>query len=797
MIFRLVAVLLLAGLWLGAVPFSAAQAPCTLPLAGRITDHESREGLAGATVVLLPSQEATQTDADGHFHFHVCSGTYRVQVSFIGYRPEEAELRVTGAAVRNFQLHPNAVTLRGAVVHGERVATPTPHAQTSLSGRELEQTRGQALGEALRRIVGVSALQTGPGIFKPVIHGLHSNRVAIINNGVRQEGQQWGQEHGPEIDPFVASQLTVVKGADGVRYGSDAMGGVVLVQPRPLPDTAGVNGEVHAVAASNNGLGALHATLEGNVRQLPALSWRVQGTVRQAGNARTPDYWLDNTGLREQNAAAAAGWRREQYGVEAFFSRFNARTGLLSTAIVGNPTDLRAAITRGRPLTDGRFSYQIDRPYQHVRHDLFKLTGFVKPGFGGRLTSTLAHQNDQRDEFDVVRATSDAARANRPQLSYQNGTTTAEVAWEHPHWGDFGGTFGVSGTYQRNRYAPRSRQFIPFYTNRVGGAFAVEHWQRGRVLLEAGLRVDIRDLRTERLTRAVVNDSLLRAVERRRFRLWTPAASVGMVYDVQPHFALRADAALVRRAPAANERYAQGLHSGIYEEGYDVDRSDGAPELRPETARNLSLTATLHDNARFNGELTLYQNTIDGYLYQVVSDTVQTIQGAFPRWRTQQSDAVLRGLDVSFSYQPTSRWLFTGKAALLRARNRQLNEYLVFMPADRFEAGMQHSWPDRANARLRQRFIGLSFAATRRQTRVPSATYDLQAAPDGYGLLGAELGGTLQLGRTPLTISITGTNLLNERYRDYLNRYRYFAEDLGRNVTLRLRAPLVFGRPVH
>ncbi|RTQ53631.1 TonB-dependent receptor [Hymenobacter gummosus] len=794
MLFRLAAALLWAGLCLGVVYPTAAQSTCTLPLAGRVTDHESGEGLAGATVVLLPGQEATQTDSEGHFHFHVCAGTYRVQVHFIGYQPEEAELRVTGAAVRNFALHPEAIRLQGAVVRGSRVEAPTPQASGTLSGQALQSTRGQVLGEALQKIAGVTAIQTGPSVFKPMIHGLHSNRVAIMNNGVRQEGQQWGQEHGPEIDPFVASELTVVKGAAGVRYGSDAVGGVVLVQPRPLRDSAGTGAELNLVGMSNNGLGAASASVEGNLRRLPALSWWVQGSIKQAGNTRTPDYWLANTAFQERNFSAALGWRKERYGLEAFYSQFNSRLGILSAAVVGNQTDLQAAISRGRPATDGQFSYAIDRPYQQLRHDLAKLTGFWKTGNGGRLTATVANQQDFRDEFDVVRGGSTAGRRNLPQLSYLNYTTTADLVWEHPHWGPFSGSVGLSGTYQRNRYAPGSRQFIPFYTNQVGGAFLIERWQQRRLLLEAGLRLDRRDLQTRRLTRTVVDDTLRYGVEQQQFRYWTPAASLGAVYDASTHLSLRADAGLVRRAPAANERLAQGVHNAIYEEGYDVSRPDGAAPLSPETSYNLGLTATLHDNPRLNGELTVYQNHIDGYIYQVVAGSFQTIQGLFPLWRTQQTDAVFRGADLLLTYAPAPRWLLSGRAAVVRARNLTLNDYLVFVPADRFEASLRREWTRQPTARLQRPFAQLSLTAVRRQDRTPGAEYDLQAAPAGYQLFGAEVGATVRLGNVPLELSLAGTNLLNARYREYLNRFRYYAQDQGRNLTLRLRAPLEFGR---
>lgn len=113
-----------------------------------------------------------------------------------------------------------------------------------LSPEELSKTRGRTLGESMKELTGVTTLTTGNSISKPVIHGMHSDRILILNNGIRQEGQQWGSEHAPEIDPFIANKLSVVKGAQSVRYGANAIGGVVLVEPANLPDSSGVNGKL-------------------------------------------------------------------------------------------------------------------------------------------------------------------------------------------------------------------------------------------------------------------------------------------------------------------------------------------------------------------------------------------------------------------------------------------------------------------------------------------------------------------------------------------------------------------------
>ena len=784
----LVALLALPGRAQTAPAPAAGSTPaaCTLALAGRVADHESGTPLPGATARLLETGEVSAADTYGNYHFHVCAGTYHLEVHFVGFSPETVEVRVGTSVVRNFQLHPEAVALAGAVVRGQAGPAPATQATAALAGRALAATRGQALGEALLKMSGVTAIQTGPGVFKPMIHGLHSNRVALLNNGVRQEGQQWGQEHGPEIDPFVAARLTVVKGAAAVRYGADAIGGVVLAEPAALPDSAGLSGEAHLVGALNNGLGAASATVQGQARRVPGLAGRAVATVRRAGLARTPDYRIANSGLAEYSYAATLGYRRERWATELFFSQYNAQLGLYPL-----PENARAA-QENPPRVLQDFTYDVSRGYQDLRHSLLKLSGYYGLAGGGRLGLTVAQQWDDRGEYDKFRPRDDnAAARNLPELDYRNETTTAELRWEPRRPGPFGGELGLSGTYQNNTYRPGSRFFMPYYTGQALGAYGIGRWQpRAAWLLEAGLRLDRRWLNTRRPTRpagvfTVVDEA---------FAFYTPAASLGARWEASPHLSLRADASLNRRAPAANERASQGVHGGIYEEGYDITRPAGTPPLAPETARGLSLSATWHEGRRFNGEVTVYQTHFDGYIYQTPVAEVLSVRGLFPSFRFQQTDARFVGADLLATYRLARPLTLGLKAATVVVRDLTRADYLILAPADRAETWLRYEQPAPAGAAPARRWSGYfaqaGVQAVARQTRAPRPEngQDYQPPPAGYWLLNAEAGLTLGAAtRHPLALSLSGTNLLDARYRDYLNRYRYYLDELGRNLTLRLK----------
>jgi iron complex outermembrane receptor protein len=246
-----------------------------------VDDLDTKERLANATVSLVELNQTTITNRDGDFVFNnVCSGTYTLRIVHVHCDTFQQSIAVNQTSHRDFAL-PHAKNTLGEVVVMAPAGRRGTGIRDELSVRQLEESRGQTLAEALSRLVGVTMLQTGSTISKPVIHGLHGNRVLILNNGVRQEGQQWGAEHAPEIDPFIASRLTVIKGASSIRYGSDAIGGAILVEPRPLPTAQQTAAEINSIYFSNNRQYVLNGVFEQNVKNFPALELACSGNIQK------------------------------------------------------------------------------------------------------------------------------------------------------------------------------------------------------------------------------------------------------------------------------------------------------------------------------------------------------------------------------------------------------------------------------------------------------------------------------------------------------------------------------------
>jgi iron complex outermembrane receptor protein len=371
----------------------------------------AHENLPNATIVLAETQKTIITNENGDFVFdNLCSGNYTLQVTHVNFDTVTRTVNVKANAHLDFDLVQTKNQLTNVTVTTTRGVQITG-IKKELSGRELEETRGLSLAEALTKVTGVTMLQTGSTISKPVFHGLHSNRILTINNGVRQEGQQWGNEHAPEIDPFIAGRLTIIKGVDELRYGSDAIGGVILVEPKLVRTIPGYNAEINTGYSTNNRQYFASGVWEQQLKQLPSFTYRIQGTFKKSANATTPDYRLNNTGSEEKNFSATIARRGEHFNSELFYSYFNTKLAIFAGSHIGNLTDLTTAIqsTSPNPVFTGLNSYKINRPYQAVEHHLLKWKSAITAG-ANRFNVLVAGQFNARKNLILFVAALTQAR---------------------------------------------------------------------------------------------------------------------------------------------------------------------------------------------------------------------------------------------------------------------------------------------------------------------------------------------------------------------------------------------------
>lgn len=759
---------------------------CNFRLSGHVEDADTKEKLYAATVLLKELNKEITTDENGDFAFtQLCAGEYTLHISHVSCDPVEQKIKLDRNRHQDIFLDHARKTL-GAVVVEAQKGIPNTGFKQELSGQTLDETKGLSLAQALSKLNGVSLLQTGSTVSKPVIHGLHSNRILTINNGVRQEGQQWGNEHAPEIDPFIADKLTVIKGVDELKYGSDAIAGVIIVNPKPLRHTPGYYGELNTGYFTNDRQYYASALFEQQLKKIPAFSYRVQGTFKKAANIRTPGYRLNNTALQEANFSVTAGWKKQDYDIETFYSQFNTQIGIFTGSHMGNLTDLKNAIAADKPndLYLGDNTYTIGRPYQDVTHRLFKVKSNIKSGFG-KFHVQFAAQHNRRQEYDIVR---DAERKGA-QMRLAVLTLTEDISWDHPTSGNFNGTVGVSAMQQDNSYG--GRYFIPAYTSSTIGGYWIEKWSKHQWEIQGGVRYDYKNINTIRYP---YNSDPLSY----NFNYSTIGASLNTIYKIQDHLKINLGITLATRAPYVNELLSDGIHqgTGFYETGF-IDRNTVTiPDVKPEQSFNIMAGMSFSNTSNtFSAELTLYNNIINHFIYLQPSpgDTMVTVAGTFLQARWKQTDARLTGADLSLNYQLFKPVTFSSRTSILRAYNRMLNDWQIGMPADRTTLEATYDFKDKGA--FSKTYVSVETPFVFKQTRVPDESkhgvQDYKAPPAGYVLVNLNASTTIRLGKhVPVTIGLSVRNLLNKSYREYMNSFRYFTDEMGRNIGIRLRIPL-------
>jgi iron complex outermembrane recepter protein len=770
---RFITTAMLLFIFIPCATISKAQV-CNNTIIGTVLDA-GRHPVAGAIIqVDSMASLGAVTDTAGAFSIsNVCKGHLLLICNATGYKHAIAHIDVTNNTHVAFTLTNDNNQLQEVVVNGVRLQDLHTVTQTELQGLQLLQARGSSLGEALKEMPGMNSIQTGPSLSKPVIHGLHSNRVLLLNNGVRQEGQQWGSEHAPEIDPFVANRITVVKGAASVRYGSDAIAGVVLLDPDPLPAQKGLSGDAYLVGATNGQMGAASASVQGAFdKKLTGLAWRLQGTFKKAGNFSTPGYYLKNTGLEESDGSAAIGYRWRGLDITSYFSIFYTKNGIFDGAHVGNLTDLYAAFNRDKPITASVFSYDINRSYQNVYHDLFKTNASYHFANEGKLEVNFARQKDLREEYDIdLPFSTDPDVLKKPQVSFQLITHSIDLAYIEPTHNGFSGSIGASGNTQGNVFKG-IRYLIPNFRNYSGGAFAIERYSFKKFTFEAGIRYDYRWLKVYQL-----NSNTLQTYNS-SYNYENFTASIGAIYRASEKLSINLNTGTAWRAPSINELFIHGVHFS------DASYQNGDSTLHSERSLNTSLSVN-YQGKKLRVVVDLYDNNISNYIYEKPQlQPVTLISGTYPAFQFTQDNVNISGLDALLQYDIVSYLTFQSKATIVRGYNLTQHTDLIYMPADRFENGITYNMHN--YRKIEEPYISLEDVAVLKQTRVP-ANSDYVAPPAGYNLINMSVGCAFPVRGKKVHIDFSVKNLANVAYRDYLNHFRYYANDLGINFMIRTK----------
>lgn len=785
---------------LSACLFVQARQNCTFILSGKVIDERGMS-LPGASVQIkkLNLGEAT-TDA-GAFRFEkICKGTYLLLIQYLGYKTIEKRITVDSDLELIIDLQPSEQVLQEVVVADHSEVAARSNNTAALSSRELDEVSGKSLGETLQNISGVNSIQSGPAIFKPVIHGVHSQRILILNNGIRQEGQQWGAEHAPEIDPFIANNLTVIKDAGAIKYGTDALGGVIVVNPAELPADQKLGGELHLIGNSNGRAGTISGLLEGGIKNAKGWGWRVQGTGRRSGDSHTPDYVLSNTGFKEMNYSASVGHHTETSGFEIFYSHFNSTIGILRGSVSESSEDLADRIKRKVPANTTDFTYAIAEPRQEVTHNLVKVNGHIRSN-KHLYNVQYGLQINDRKEFDLRRG---AALTLLPALAYKLYTHTIDAERESTLSETHSRCIGINSMIQDNNKidGTQTLPFIPNFRNYSAGAFWIEKISRDKVDYDLGLRYDYRLYQ-------IAGFNFQNKLYKTQFGFGNVTATAGVSVKLSQHSTLIGNIGSAWRPPNVAELYSLGTHQSAAAIEYGLLLDEVTSQVKEMESSNVNpehalkwVTTYRFQKSRWQAEATGYINYIFNYIYLKPRGITETGRGPFPYFRYTQTDASFTGVDASTQYEFSHKLSIRASASLLRAKDVTQNDFLIFIPSNRYDVSLRYE--SKANKKVFFAQAKLKYVAE--QKRAPrkvnpeeivaaneqgidlfatdTRNFDFMTAPQGYALLSVSTGLSIPVNNTKLDFRLSADNLANSRYREYTNRMRYFANEIGRNVSI-------------
>lgn len=676
-------------------------------------------------------------------------------------------------------------------VHPDRDTTKT---QTTLGDAALERATGDDLASTVSQVPGVTVAGGSTDQAKPIIRGQSERRLLLIDDGVRHESQKWGPDHAPEIDPFRAGAIRVIRGAAGARYGPDAIGGVVLVDPPPMRSRPGVGGKAMTQGATNGRRAYGAFRLDAVHPKATAWSTRIEGTVSSGSALQSPNYVLGNTATHQWSAGASVQWTPGRATLRVGYTHYDLYAGIFYGLQSESPSDFDGAVTRARPVTADLWTVDptIDRPYQDVSHDRATLHADWETESGGSINLVYAYQHNDREEYEPIRGSNPAA-----QYDFLLRTHSADALWSHAEQdlgsGHLEGGVGGQGLFQENVYDGYS--LIPNYRSFAGGAFLFERWHLPRGAVEAGGRIDhVRraayldesDHTLHQSRGSLPGDTCSPGVVRYRCAANYTAGSIslGGLWKVVPDKAeLKLDLSSASRVPNVDEAFQLGSAPTF------PVWAVGQPDLGVETTWGGSLTAAGRADW-FNTELSVFANYVDDYIYFSPArsasgnlDYEVSIRGTWPVYTFAPIQAAFYGTDGFAALGPESSIGLDVLGSVVRATDLADGRTLVGTPPDRAQASLV------LRPRGPKRVQGLEFRGTvervGRQSRVDPRD-DFAPAPEGYTLLGASAKAEVPLRSATLRFGLAGHNLLDTAYREYTSLIRYYADQPGRDLRLRV-----------
>lgn len=689
----------------------------------------------------------------------------------------------------------DALSVSASPIH-EHTTFDTPNAIDVMSGSEKTLKATASLGAILQDFSGVNNIATGPQAGKPVVRGMSGERVKVLSNGAATDSQTYGIRHVLNTDPFIADRIEVVRGAQGVLYGSDALGGVVnLLSPKIIYAKDGefkLNGEVVGEYHTNNNErvgGVKVQAAEGKLGVNAAI------VKRKAENFTTPtdDTYksgdpagdkprfsgeLPYTNFETTSALAGIGYTDDWGNISLqhiFWESFQNYLGHTSVS------PYNAVASAGQKLTNNE---------TQLKSEILLGEWIAKPSLSYTFNQREAATNTPYETMETKNGTADYLDIEVKRLDWH-------LAAEHPKIGDFEGEFGVEG-FDKTQELLQGK-LSPNASEKGSAFYLFEEAHYDRWIVQGGLRYDYKsiDAPTDGKNAQFVSSGIFNATNNSQ-DFSGVSGSLGATYHLTSNWNLAGNIAKGFRAPSIFELYAGGMHGGV--QAYQL----GNPNLNAETTLGGDISLRYKDE-KTKASLSIYHTLINDYIYLANTGQRRNPQtgaivaaGGIPEMKNEQTDALMQGIEFSADTYVTNRTNIEGGFELIRGRDISHDGKLTMMPANNFRMAVHHNVGTLAALQNSTFSVDMKYVAAQSvagnqepfaqyndKTKVPFGSADT----DAYTLWGVAYKADIAMGAQKAELGVKVTNLFDTKYRDFLDTYKGYALGMGRDISFTLRVP--------